>query len=152
MNISYRYLHNEKIKTNLNCIYKLSRASPAHTSMVPAPWSVILQPMTVAVSVFFAAPVTGQMHINLSFAIWPMPERQQKKSHDRRLVALATHNVFQLFYYELFNFHYGYQLFADVYVISETKCGVNIFIKISIKHKRARFLRCLFIEVSLIYR
>ncbi|EDP26700.1 hypothetical protein COPEUT_01178 [Coprococcus eutactus ATCC 27759] len=37
--------------------------------MVPAPWSVILQPMTVAVSVFFAAPVTGQMHINLSFAI-----------------------------------------------------------------------------------
>jgi len=38
-----------------------------------------------------------------------MPERQQKKSHDRRLIALATHHVLQLFYYELFNFHYGYQ-------------------------------------------
>jgi hypothetical protein len=61
-----------------------------------------------------------------------MPERQQKKSHDRRLVALATHHVFKLFYllkYDLFNFHYGYQLFADVYVISEAKSGVNIFIK-----------------------
>lgn len=131
----------------------MSRASPAHTSTVSAPRSVIFQPMTVAVSVFFAAPDTGQMHIQFSFEICPMPKRQQKKSHDRRLVALATHHVFQLFYlYELFNFHYGYQLFADVYVISETKCGVNIFIKISIKHKRAKFLRCLFIEVSLIYR
>ena len=40
-----------------------------------------------------------------------MPERQQKKSHDRRLVALATHHVFKLFNlkYDLFNFHYGYQ-------------------------------------------
>jgi len=39
------------------------------------------------------------------------PKRQQKKSHDRRLVALATYHVFKLFYlkYDLFNFHYGYQ-------------------------------------------
>ena len=97
-----------------------------------APRSVIFQPMTVAVSVFFAAPDTGQMHIQFSFEICPMPKRQQKKSHDRRLVALATHHVFKLFYllkYDLFNFHYGYQLFADVYVISEAKSGVNIFIK-----------------------
>lgn len=131
------------MKTNLNCIYKLSRALPTHTFTVSAPRSVILQPMTVAVSVFFAAPVTGQIRIQLSFAICPMPVRQQKKSHDRRLVALATHHVLKLFYlkYDLFNFHYGCQLLADVYVISETKCGVNIFIKISIKHKRARSLR-----------
>jgi hypothetical protein len=79
--------------------------------MVPAPRSVIFQPTTVAVSVFFAAPDTGQMHIQFSFEICPMPKRQQKKSHDRRLVALATHHVFKLFYlkYDLFNFHYGYQ-------------------------------------------
>ena len=125
----------------------MSRASPTHTFTVSAPRSVIFQPTTVAVSVFFAAPATGQMHIQLSFAIWPMPKRQQKKSHNRRLVALATHHVLKLFYlkYDLFNFHYGCQLFADVYVISKTKCGVNIFIKIfikiSIKHKRARSLR-----------
>ena len=132
----------------------LSEALPAHTLSVPAPRSVIFQPTTVAVSVFFAAPDTGQMHIQFSFEICPMPKRQQKKSHDRRLVALATHHVFKLFNlkYDLFNFHYGYQQFADVYVISKTNCGVNIFINISIKHKRARFLRCLFIEVSLIYR
>ena len=100
----------------------LSEALPAHTLSVPAPRSVIFQPTTVAVSVFFAAPDTRQMHIQFSFEICPMPKRQQKKSHDCRLVALATHHVFKLFYlkYDLFNFHYGYQLFADVYVISET--------------------------------
>ena len=89
----------------------LSEALPAHTLSVPAPRSVIFQPTTVAVSVFFAAPDTRQMHIQFSFEICPMPKRQQKKSHDRRLVALATHHVFKLFYlkYDLFNFHYGYQ-------------------------------------------
>ena len=89
----------------------LSGALPAHTLSVPATRSVIFQPTTVAVSVFFAAPDTGQMHIQFSFEICPMPKRQQKKSHDRRLVALATHHVFKLFYlkYDLFNFHYGYQ-------------------------------------------
>jgi hypothetical protein len=89
----------------------LSEALPAHTLSVPAPRSVIFQPTTVAVSVFFAAPDTGQMHIQFSFEICPMPKRQQKKSHDRRLVALATYHVFKLFYlkYDLFNFHYGYQ-------------------------------------------
>jgi len=89
----------------------LSGALPAHTLSVPAPRSVIFQPTTVAVSVFFAAPDTGQMHIQFSFEICPMPKRQQKKSHDRRLVALATHHVFKLFYlkYDLFSFHYGYQ-------------------------------------------
>ena len=41
----------------------------------------------------------------------PCPKGNKKKSHDRRLVALATHHVFKLFYlkYDLFNFHYGYQ-------------------------------------------
>ena len=89
----------------------LSEALPAHTLSVPAPRSVIFQPTTVAVSVFFAAPDTRQMHIQFSFEICPMPKRQQKKSHDCRLVALATHHVFKLFYlkYDLFNFHYGYQ-------------------------------------------
>ena len=94
------------------CYLKLYQLTPYQC---PLPEGVLKDNMTdlaeVAVSVFFAAPDTGQMHIQFSFEICPMPKRQQKKSHDRRLVALATHHVFKLFYlkYDLFNFHYGYQ-------------------------------------------
>lgn len=70
----------KKPKINLqNVVNVLSEALPAHTLSVPAPRSVIFQPTTVAVSVFFAAPDTGQMHIQFSFEICPCPKGNKKR-------------------------------------------------------------------------